>query len=803
MMKGMTNDLLGALRSAIRRPLLTLVTVATLALAIGANTAIFSVIYAVLVRPLPYAEPGRLVTVWMDLTEQGGPIDEWASWDNFNDWRRLSGSFESMVSISGWRPTLAGRDGEPPEQLRGGVATADVFRVLGRSAALGRNFTVEEDRAQGARVVLLSSELFERRFASDEALLESTIQLDSSPVRVIGVLPPGFTLPFVGDVDVLGPMRVDATNTCGRGCVNQRVVGRLAPGVSLQQATSEMDAIGASLREQFPAANAGVGIHLQPLHDRVTGRVRTPLLLLLGAVGLMLLAACANVAGVQLARALARQEELALRAAIGASRGQLMRQLFAESLVLALLGGLAGLGLATLGLSLLGRLAAAAVPRLEQAGLDTPTLITTAVMTVLTGLLFGVAPALKAARFDLRSRLQESHGRSTVRMRRALVVAEVTIAMVLLIGTGLLGRSLLQLFRIDLGFEPGNALVARVALSTDEYREVERRVAFTETVLERLLALPGVSAAGHTNSPPLAGNDGDSDFQIEGRPEAEPGLEPVVWIRAVSPDFLRTAGIGVVAGRALDSADRNGGMDVVLVNEAAARRYWPDGNALGARINFNSTVRWRQVVGIVRDTRHFGLTEPARPAAYVPYAQSPFGSPYFVVRTDDRPLATVSALRTAVAEVDPALAVAEITTLDELVGNARATEQLLVALLALFAVSCVLLAAIGIYGVMSYVALQRSREMGVRQAIGASPRQVRGLLLRQGLSSALVGTCIGLVAALATTRAVRGLLFNIEVLDGVTWLSGPALLLAVMAAACWIPARRMSRQQLVTTLRGE
>ncbi len=810
-MSNLRGDLRQALRMAVRQPLTTLVVAVTLALGIGAVTTIFGVVWAVVVRPLPYEEPARLVTVWQDLTRIDGPSDEWASWDNFADWRRSSKTVTEMAAIGGWRPTVAGRDGEPPEQLSGGQASWNVLEVLGRPPQLGTSFDESVDRADGERVVLIGHSFWHRRFGGQTDIVGKSFRLDNQVWTIVGVLSPDLDLPFVGPPDVLAPLQIDESNSCGRNCVTLRVVGRLAPSRTTSEAQAELATIASALEQAHPDTNVGHGIRVIPLADRVTGNVRTPLLLLLGAVAVLLLIACANVAGVQLARTLARRREIAVRLALGARRGQLVQSFFVESLVLALLGGVGGIGLAFAGLEAVRRAAGDSVPRLLEAGIDLPTLVAASVVTILTAVTFGVLPALEASGLRIRagdSGVASATGRASAgpaarRTRALLVVAEVALAVVLLIGAGLIGRSLAKLWSLDLGFQSENALVARIALTGDVYNERAARFDFSDQLLERLRSLPGVVGVAHTNAPPLAGNDGDTSYQIEGAAEPEPADQPFGWVRSVDDGYFKTMGIPLLSGRTFSASDREGAPDVLVVNEATAKRYFGEESALGKRINMNATVRWREIVGVVADTRHFGLVEPARPAVYIPYQQSPFGAPYVILRSDKAPLSRAHDVRAAVAELDPNLAVAEVTTLDELVGQASATESLLAGMLAIFAAVALLLAAIGLYGVISHGVQQQRRELGIRLALGAQVSSVIQLVLAGGLKLALFGAAIGLAIAAVGTRLVASQLYEVDPFDPLVWTTVPVALLAVASLALLAPAWRAARIDVQQTLRNE
>ena len=799
------GDVRYALRLFVRRPLLSAIVVLTLALGIGATTAIFSVVSAVLIEPLPYGEPDRLVTVWQDLTSQGGPADEWASWDNFDDWRRSATSFESMVAIGGGRPVLESQDGSPPEQLLGASATHGVFDVLGVEPVHGQRFTKSHDVAGAERVALISTRLARSLFGEGQepSALDTVLRLNSNSVRVIGVLPERFEVPFEGEVDVLMPMAIDKSNSCGRGCVTMRVAARLAAGATLEQAQEEMATIAARLEQEYPRANQGTGSTVIPLHERVTGDVRGPLLTLMMAVGLVLLIACANVASVQLARMLARQNEFALRSAIGADRSQLVQQVMLESLLLAGLGGVLGLGLAWFGVSALRRAAGESVSRLAEAQLDPRTLLFALAATVLTGILFGILPSLRAAGMALGHRLASGAGfANTRRARSSLVVLEVALSVVLLICAGLLGRSLVELLRVDLGFDKSQTLVARVGLSGEVFRERANRFAFADGVLERLESYESVEHAALATAPPMLGVDGDTNFVIEGAATAEGERSPVAWIRGVDGGFFETVGARLLEGRVFTSRDREGSPDVVVVNEAFVGRYFPDKSPLGERIDMNGTPRWREIVGVVADMRQFGLTESDRPAAYLPWQQSPFGSPFFLVRSKGGdPLALVPALRDVVRDLHPHLAVANVTTFEEVVGDSAATERLLVGLLSLFSALALLLAALGLYGVMSHAVVSRMQEMGVRVALGATPGSVRSMILRHGATLAVVGAVIGLGFAALAVRAIESQLFGVAAFDPWVWLLVPVILIGVALVASLGPALRASSVSVLEALR--
>ncbi|REJ85529.1 MAG: ABC transporter permease [Acidobacteria bacterium] len=791
------------LRSLRRRPLLTAVVLLTLTLGIGANVAIFSLVHSVLLTSLAYPDADELVTLWQDETRRDGPEQEWTSWDNFADWRAQGTSFEEMAAVGGWRPTLTG-DGEA-EMLSGAVASHTLLEVLELPPQLGRDLTAEDDLAGSEGVVLLGHELWQRRFGGDRDVVGRTLRLSGNSYEVVGVLPPGFEMPIIGAADVLAPLRIDPSNSCGRGCITLRVVARLGDGITVERAGEQMATVASRLEQEHPGANKGVQIRLIPLHDLVVGSVRAPLLVLLGAVGLVLLICCGNVANLLLARAQERRGELALRSALGAGRAHLVWQTLSESLALSLLGGALGTGAAALAVRQLGVRLAGELPRIEAARVDATVLAFALGLSLAAGLIFGIAPALRTSRSQLQSSMQQALGaRSTGRLRSGLVVAEVALALVLLLAAGVLVRSFLALTRVDLGVDTERVLMTRVNLSPAEYPEAEQRVAFAAQARERLAALPGVTSVSHTMSPPLAGFDGDSNFVIEGAvqdPEAQP---PVAWVRSVDADFFRHLGIELTRGRAFDARDGQDALDVAILNEAAVQRYFDGESPIGRRIHFGGDPpRWRQIVGTVADTRHFGLTAPARPAAYFPFDQSPVGTLFFLLRSSGDPYQLTAPVRAAIAELDPNLAISQVQTLDELVTRATSSERLLAGLIGTFSVLALVLAALGLYGVMSYTVAQRRRELGIRMAIGADRRDLIGRVLAQGMALVGIGTALGLVAALLAGRVLRSVLYAVEPHDPATYLSVPLVLAAVAAVAILIPARRAVTSDLPEVLRSE
>jgi predicted permease len=776
----------------------------TLTVGIGANVTIFSLVHSVLLTSLDYPEAHELVTLWQDETQRdNGPEQEWTSWDNFSDWRSQGAVFEEMAAVGGWRPTLTGT-GEA-EMLRGAVASYTVLDVLGVRPVLGRGLAAEDDLATSEPVVLLGHALWQRRFGGDAGVLGRTLLLQGVGYEVVGVLPAGLEIPIVGPTELLAPLRIDASNTCGRRCINLRVVARLRDGVSDEEAGEQMALVGQRLQEEYPRANEGVEIRLIPLHDLVVGAVRTPLFVLLGAVGLVLLVCCGNVANLLLARAQERHGELALRTALGAKRADLVGQTLAESLMLSVLGGLLGTAVAALAVRQLAHRLADQLPRIAEAQVDGVVLGFAVALSLLAGLVFGVVPALRSGRVELHNAIQQGLGaRSTGRLRSTLVIAEVALALVLLLAAGLLVRSFVALVSVDMGMQAEGVLMARVSLSQADYPEAPQRVAFAQQARERLAALPGVASVSHTMSPPLAGFDGDSDFDIEGAEEPASGRLPVAWVRSVDADYFRNLGIELTRGRGFDERDRADAIDVAVLNEAAVQRYFDGASPIGRRISFGGDPpRWREVVGTVADTRHFGLTEPPRPAAYFPFDQSPVGTLFFLLRGPQDPNELTGPLRSTIAAIDPNLAVSDVQTLADLVSRSTSSERLLAGLLGAFSIVALLLAALGLYGVMSYAVSLRRREIGIRMAVGAHGSSLVGLVFRQGMALVLVGTILGLIAAFAAGRLLAGVLYAVKPHDPLTFALVPIGLALVAAVAILVPASRAASTNLLEVLRAE
>ncbi|HXI93360.1 MAG TPA: ABC transporter permease [Blastocatellia bacterium] len=805
-MNNVWQDLRYGLRMLYKNRGFTAVALLALALGIGANSAIFSVVNSVLLRPLPYRDPQRLIMIWENYQQRGGPEREWASPADFRDFRDQTQSFEHIAALLGWGPTLTGQD--EPEDLQGAAVSYDSFAMLGVEPALGRSFRADDDQPGADRVVVLSHQLWQRRFSADPSIVGRNVTLSGESYTVIGVMPRGLSFPILNNTEVwrtISPL-LAANSGCDRGCVILRIIAKLKPAVTIEAARAEMSGLTQQIAERYPDTNKGVGAMLVPLHEQLVGDVRPAMLVLLGAVGLVLLIACANVANLLLARAAAREKEVAIRAALGASRARLIRQHLTESLVLAVIGGALGLLIAFWMVDLLVSFAPKGTPRLDEIAIDRSILAFTFGIAVLTGLTFGLAPALLSSRTNFNSALKEG-GRDTsatsrgARLRSALVVSEVALALMLLVGAGLLIKSFVNLQRVDPGFNPTSALRVDVTLPRTRYPERNQSAAFYKQLLERVAALPGVQSAGAVSSLPLSGGGTDSDFGIEGRPPAEPGHPQVAWYSSVTPDYFRAMGIRLLRGREFTEADNAAAPKAVLISESMARRYFPDEDPLAKRLVFGKDAR--EIVGIISDVKFFGLNLDARPSMYFPHAQAPARVMSLVVRTQGEPLMLAAVIRGQVSALDRDLAVSSVMTMGELVGRSLAEPRFVLLLLGAFAAVAMLLSAIGVYGVVSYSVTQRSHEIGVRMALGAQMSDVLKLVVGQGMSMVLGGVGLGLIAAFALSRVMESLLFGVSATDLPTFAATSLILAGVALGACFVPARRATRVDPMESLRYE
>src|SRR4051812_37930541 len=803
------QDLRFAGRQLWKSPGFTLVAVLTLALGIGATTAIFSIVYGVLLRPLPFEAPERLVRPsFVDPTGQSHGA---FSPPNFLDFRTASHALADLTSVENGTLNLSG-DGAEPERLQAALVGANFFKVMGIRPLQGRTFAPGEDRPGAPRVAVISEKLWWRRFGGDSTLLGRSLTLDGQPYTVVGVLKKGVQLPSATDVWV--PKVFSPQELKQRGAVYFSAIGRLAPGTTLRQARTEADVIGRRLSTQYPKANASYfnTMTVDSLEERMLGDTRKPLLILLGAVGFVLLIACVNVANLLLVRAAAREGEIVIRAALGAGRGRIVRQLLTESLVLALTGGAVGVALAAWITRALITLGPQGIPRLEQTRLDGAVLLFALGISLLAGVLFGLAPALQTSRTDLGGVIREgtrgSKGRTGTRARGLLVVVEMALAMVLLAGAGLLIRSFAQLQNVDPGFRAAHVLTFKVTLPDGKYSDDAKLRAFTAALLERLQHLPGVSGAAATAfGLPLGGEDESFSFYVAGRPPAPPDKEESIRTATVTPGYFQHLGIRVVRGREFMPQDRDGAQPVVMINEAAARHFFPNEEPWGKRIEIgwrsNGVRHGGEIVGIVAGFKQDALQREIEPQLFLPYDQAPVEVLSVVLRPPGDPSSLASEVRPVVRALDADLPVYELQPLTDMVATSMSQSRFYMLLLGGFAVIALVLAAVGIYGVIAYAVRQRTQEIGIRMALGASRDRVLGMVVGQGLVLALVGAAAGLLGAFVATRGMRSLLFEVSASDPATYTGVALVLVAVAAVASYLPARRAARTEPNLALRGE
>jgi putative ABC transport system permease protein len=802
------QDLRYGARMLLKNPGFTLIAVLTLALGIGANTAIFSVINGVLLGSLPYPHPEQLAMVWCDNKRQGIP-DDITSYPNFVDWRDRNKTFQGMAGVTDDTYTLTGR-GEP-EEIRAASVSPNFFQLLGVNPVRGRGFTAEEEQPGRDRIAILSHSLWQRRFGGDPDILNKTISLSGEPNVVVGIMPPGFQFPE--KTELWKPLAPDERMRGARGAFWLPIVGRFKPGVTRAQAQADLEVITTQIQQQFPDM-AGYGVNVVPVLEQSVGFIRRALMILFVAVLFVLLIACANVANLLLARAAVRQREVSIRAAMGAGRRRIVRQLMTESMLLSVLGGALGVLLAWWGLKLLIGLSPADIPRLEYIRLDGRVLLFTLGLSLLTGLIFGLAPALQTSHLNLSETLKEggrtggggAGGRRAQRIRGAFIVAEVALTLALLVGAGLLVRSFWRLQQVDPGFRPDHLLTLRLSLSGSNYTTGAQAVSFFERLQERLAALPGVvavSAATDVMLPKLANSAG---FTIEGRPRDpnEQGLE--LPIDTVLPNYFQTMGVQLLKGRTFTAQDTRESPRVTIVNETFAKRYFPDEDPIGKRFTFGRpgpNTRWITIVGVVRDTKRQGVERPIRIESWMPLAQRPSGSMEIVLRATGDPLLLSNAVRETVWSIDRDMPIQTIQTMEKVMSERVAQRRLNMLLLGLFALVALILSAVGIYGVMSYTVTQRTHEIGIRMALGAQSGDVIGLVLKQGIALTLVGVAIGLIATFMLTRLMASLLFNVGARDPITFVAIAALLTGVALVACWIPARLATKVDPMVALRYE
>ena len=806
-METLLQDIRYGFRMLRKNPAFTAIAVVTLALGVGANTAIFSVVNAVLLRPLRFPEAERLMTIW-----EKDPVDGISNvgYATFLDFQRVNHSFEHMAVSSMWLPILSG-DAEA-ERLQGRRVTRDFFSLLRVKPLYGRDFTPDEDRLGANHSVILSYGLWKRRFGGDRSVVGRTIQLSGRPYAVVGVLPANFDQVFdsFGEAaSIWAPLGYDLSlpYAC-RDCRHLQAIGRLRPGVSIEQASADLGAISQDLYRAYPTQYAEPGVSLIPLQEKVVGQTRTPLYALLGAVLLVLMIACANVAGLLLSRTTERGREIAVRTALGASRGRLIRQLLTEGILLCFLGGALGLLFAYWSVSGLPALAGDKIPLIERVSLDWRVLAFTLGLSLFSGIFFGLVPGWHFGRTEAGETLKESArssaGAKRQRLRSALVVTNVAIALVLLLGAGLLLRSLSRLLNVDAGFDAHNVLTANLDVAGPNFQKDLQFVAFYQQVLDRIRSLPGVESVGMTSQLPLGGNVDGYGVHVEGKLAPNPQDDPSADRYSVTPDYLRTMHIPVISGRVFTDSDRTDSQPVVLVNQTLARRMWPGEDPLGKRVKVGGLDGpWRTVVAVVGDVLHGGLDASHTNQIYLPETQFTDSDVVLVVRTTGSPANSVAAVRRALAEVDRNQPLSKFATMDQVVTKSLAQRTFTLGLLSGFAGLALLLAAVGIYGVISYLVSLRGHEIGIRMALGARPTDVLRMILRHGLRLSLIGVALGLAAGLGAGRALSSLLFRVSPSDPLAMSGGALLLLATAVLASYLPARKAAKSDPMMALRHE
>jgi len=805
------QDIRYAVRLLLKTPSVTGIAVLTLALGIGANTAIFTVVNAVLLRPLEFRDPSRLIIV---AEKSSFPVIS-TSWENYQDWRDQSHSFEGLEATRPATITLTGAG--DPERLNTRNMTAGLFPLLGINAHIGRTFLPEEDRAGGAPVALLSYALWQRRFGGAQNVLGKSITLDTQPYTVVGVMPRGFEvltpadvfLPFVPWAKTLPQDR-----NWHPGII---AIGRLKPGVARDEARTEMLGITKRLEQQYPLYNTGVSADIIGLQEQMVQNVRPALLLLLGAVAAVLLIACVNVANLLLARAASRGREIAIRTSMGASRGRLVRQLLTESVLLSLTGGILGLALAWAALGPLLKISAGSVPAAFTVSLDFPVLVFTLAVAIVTGLVFGIVPALRTARLDLRETLNEGSRGSTSgpgahRLRGALVAAEIALAMLLLVGAGLLLRSFERLQDVAPGFQPDHLLIADLPLSQTAYAKPQQRYEFYDRLVERARALPGVRSAAAASFLPVSGGGGLIHFNITGRPPKSPHDFIAAGYRTVTPGYFETLGIPLLRGRSVAPGDLEKAPWVVIINNAMAHTFFPNEDPLGKRLQLGALptdaneLQTMEIVGIVGDVLQ-GLGDDAKAEMYLPYRQADQVLPVFqlsaVLRTSMEPLTATSALRSAIREIDPNQPVVNVRSMEQNIQTSVAQPRFRTWLIGIFAALALVLAAVGVYGVMSYSVTQRTTEIGIRVTMGAQPSDILRIIVGEGLRLALLGVVVGVAGALVLSRALHSFVFGVSTSDPATFAGVAIVLTFVSVAASYVPARRATRVDPLVALRYE
>ena len=806
-METIFKDCRFGLRMLVKNPALSAVAIIALMLGIGANSAIFSVVNAVLLKPLPYDESNRLM--W--LGERSQVLDDMSiSYPNFQDWRSQNEVFEGIAVYRRQSLNLTGQ--AEPERLEGGLVSADLFPLLRVQPELGRVFTSDEDKPGAEPVAVLSHSLWQRRFGGDRGIIGQAITLSDKQYAVIGVMPAGFQFPTRVELWMPAGQESGSKSWVQRGNhPGLYAIARLKPGVTVEQARSDMDSVAVQLERQYPDSNAGARITVRPYLEQIVRDIRPALLVLLGAVGFVLLIACANVANLLLARAASRQKEISIRVALGAGRLRLLRQLLTESVILALVGAGLGLVLAKVGVNLIVAAYPDSIPRSGSIGLDVPVVVFTALVAIGTGLLFGLVPALHSSKPDLNDSLKDaargsSGGVGRARLRSILVVSEVALSVVLLIGAGLMLRSFYTLIQVDPGFKTDRLLTFNVNLPPAKYKEQDQMIRFYRQSLDRLKQVPGIQVAGLASGLPLGNNGNQTSFLPVGVPEPPASEIPLTEVALVSPDYFSAMRMPLLSGRGFTEQDNKDSPKVMVVDKLFAERYWPGEDAVGKRVLFerDPNIPPTTVIGVVGRVKMEGLdTDSGRVQSYFPYTQNTWNGMTFVVRTSTEPSSIAGVAREQIQAVDSGLPIYGVQTMEKIRSDSLAPQRLNLILLGLFAGIALSLAAVGIYGVMSYSVTQRTHEMGIRMALGASSLDVVGIVLKSGMGFALGGVTIGAAAAMGVTRLMSGLLFGVSSQDPLTFVTISGLLILVASVAAYLPARRATRVDPIDALRYE
>jgi putative ABC transport system permease protein len=811
-METLLRDIRYGIRSLLKRPGFTLVAVATLSLGIGANTTIFSIINTLILSPPRIKDPDRVVAVWN--TPRDKHSEGYVSYPDLQDWRTRNQSFEDIAGYKANGFNLI--DHGEAERVQGMRVTANFFPLLRVGLLRGRNFQFEEDTSGSQPVAIISYEFWQRRFGGGEAALNQQISLNGKPHTIIGILPSNFEFPLsVKDAVVWTTVSGEGGNLTQRGAHVLAGVGRLKQNITIEHAQAEMATIAASLEQEYPRSNRNTTVYLVNAEEQIVGKdVRRALWLLLGAVGFILLIACTNMANLLLVRASARHKEIAIRAALGAGRWRIAQHLITEAVLLSLLSGAAGLLLTVWGLGAIKYYAADQLPRLDEVRINLRVLIFTLAVSVLTGLLFSLVPTLKASRPDVNEVLKSgtkaaTSGRGLRLWRDSLVVSEVALSLILLVGAGLMIRSFAQLVSVPPGFDPKNVLTGRVSLTSDIYEEPEECVRYVNQTLERLRALPGVESAAFVAPMPFSGGNVGSDFRIEGRPAPEAGREPTANNRSVTPQYFQAMKIALIKGRPFSEQEKRGGIGAAIINQTFAQRYFPSEDPIGKRIshiganqNDGDPEEW-EIVGVVGDVHHNSLTKAATPEIYLPYQQNSWSWGNFLVRTTVEPATLAQSFREQIRAGDKSVTLTNVRALTEAISETVAQPRFYTFLFAVFGAIGLLLTVTGVYGLISYTVAQRTQEIGIRMALGATRQNVVLMVLRQGVALALIGAVIGLAVSFALARVIVSLLFEVKPTDLVTFSVATLVLLGAAVLASYVPARRATRVDPLVALRYE